>query len=499
MFIDSRELSKNQLLQTDVCIIGAGAAGISIANEFIGTNTNVLLLESGGLDYDNNIHELYFGKNIGRKTFDLHINRLRYFGGTTNHWAGHSRPLDPIDFEHKAWIPYSGWPISRDDLNDYYLRAQSNLDLGEYHYENLDILLDQTGLEALALDNKRLKTALYSQSPPTRFGQKYRQPLKQANNIDVCFYANVLELISNESVTSVSQLDVASFGGERFRVKAKHIVLATGGMENARLLLLSKQNNQQGLGNDDGLVGRFFMDHILLRPGLDVSFTHPGIYLRLYHALHDVAGGKKFAVVAATEQILRKEKLANFRIHLYPTIPDYQTPVGSVFSYIDGFFGENPLTKKHNNSISMHLILEPFPNPDSRITLSETDYDIFDQPKLELNWQIEKANKMHAYRAMELIALEFGRLGLGRGYSKLFKNKAQWPEHIEAGKHHCGTTRMAAHPKNGVVNKNCKVFGLDNLYIAGSSVFPTIGYANPTLTIVALALRLSDHIKSQLS
>ena len=145
------------------------------------------------------------------------------------------------------------------------------------------------------------------------------------------------------------------------------------------------------------------------------------------------------------------------------------------------------------------MVLEPVPNPESRITLSKTRLDIFEQPKLEVKWLVEDADLSHAYRAMSLIAMEFGRMGLGRGYSQLFKDSTQWPRHMEAGKHHCGTTRMSDNPKTGVIDANCKVFGIDNLYIAGSSVFPTIGYANPTITIVALALRLADHVKQRLA
>ena len=499
MFIDSRELTKDTLLEADICIIGGGAAGISMAREFIGTNKKVILLESGGFEYNRDIQALYSGDNTGLPSFDIDVNRLRFFGGTTNHWAGHSRPLDPIDFEKKKWIPHSGWPITRSDLESYYQRAQPILELGGYDYENLGQLTKASGLEALSLDNKRLKTAVYGQSPPTRFGTRYRDVLEKAANIVVYLYANVLELVTTPSSSHLDHLNVYSIGGKEFQVKAGQIVLATGGMENARLLLLSKQFNPHGLGNDNDLVGRFFMDHILLRPGLDVSFTHPGLDLRLYHALHDVDGGKKFAIVAATNELLTREKLANFRMHLYPTGPHYQTPIGGVFSDVDGFQGTNPLEKSRNNSIAMHMVLEPVPNPDSRITLSKTKFDIFRQPKLEVKWLVEDADLSHAYRAMSLMAIEFGRLGLGRGYSQLFKDKTKWPKHMEAGKHHCGTTRMSNDPKTGVIDANCKVFGIDNLYIAGSSVFPTIGYANPTLTIVALALRLSDHLKQKLT
>ncbi len=496
MFIDSRELEKNQLLQADLCIIGAGAAGITIAREFIGTSKKVILLESGGFEFNQDIQDLNRGKNTGHHSFDLHVNRLRFFGGTTNHWAGHCRPLEAIDFEKKPWVPYSGWPINRSDLNEYYFKAQTILELGEPDYGDLGAFEKATNLKALELDNKRLQSVVYGQSPPTRFGKVYRQELENAANIDIYLYANVLTINAHPSLSGIKDLSVTSFTGQPFTVQANKYILATGGIENPRLLLLSNNVYPQGLGNQNDLVGRFFMDHLLLRPGLDLSFTHPGLNLRLYHGIHQLEGRKQFAVMTIAQNLLRAEKLANFRAHLYRTRPRYQLPIGGVFSDIDDFAGENPLKPARNNSIGVHLVLDPTPNPESRITLSQTDVDRFNQPRVNVKWLIDNTDLNNAYRAMELIALEFGRLGLGRGYSDLFKDQHHWPNNLEAGKHHCGTTRMADTPQLGVVDADCKVFGVDNLYIAGSSVFPTIGYANPTFTIVALALRLSDHIKS---
>jgi choline dehydrogenase-like flavoprotein len=172
-------------------------------------------------------------------------------------------------------------------------------------------------------------------------------------------------------------------------------------------------------------------------------------------------------------------------------------PLGRVFPELDGVTGDlddAPARKDNEDHVDAHLVLEPLPNPDSRITLSDKK-DLFGQQKIDVNWQLSDKDLDHAYRAMELAALEFGRMGIGRAYGTLFVNKDRWPENMEAGRHHCGTTRMTDNPKTGVADKNCKVNNISNLYLSGSSLFPTIGYANPTLTIVALALRLSDHLK----
>ena len=343
---------------------------------------------------------------------------------------------------------------------------------------------------------------VYNQSPPTRFGKEYRQELKDAGNITVYLNANVLEIKSNETATQVTGLKVACIDGAEFSVTAKIYILATGGMENARILLLSNQVASAGLGNDNGLVGRFFMDHLLLRPGADISFSDPRLNLPLYETIQNVAGGRMFAVIASPEKLLRKEKLNNFRIHLIKTKPKAPYADGRIFSDIDGVPGaedrsldELPSRKEDRDYIALHLVLEPMPNPDSRIVLSDR-IDYFGQRKINVDWQIENKDLGNAYRAMELAAMEFGRLGLGRAYGEIFKDHSQWPGNMEAGKHHCGTTRMTDNPKTGVVDKNCKLNNVTNLYIAGSSLFPTIGYANPTLTIVALALRLADHTRS---
>lgn len=494
MFVDALNLPDGHLIEADVCIIGGGAAGISMAREFIGTPHRVALLESGGFEFDAQTQSLYKGSNVGLPTFDVHVNRLRYFGGTTNHWAGHCRPLDSIDFEPREWIPHSGWPLTRRSLDPYYRRAQPICELGEYRYEDLGYFADRTGLPVLELEQSRLRSVVYNQSPPTRFGDVYRGEIRDARNVTVYLNANLLELKTDADARHVTGARAACIDGPRIAVRARRFVLAAGGMENARLLLLSNGANPAGLGNDRGLVGRYFMDHVLLRPGVDISFTVPGIDLRLYRSLHEVAGGRMFSVLAASETRMRRERLANFRIHLVPSGPRFEQAAGGVFSRLDGFKRGSDGSEEGYGSIALHLVLEPVPNPESRITLSG-ERDLFGQRRIAVDWRLTDAELGNAHRALELAALEFGRMGLGRGFGAIFRNPRTWPGNLEAGKHHCGTTRMSDSPDTGVVDGDCKVHGIDNLYVAGSSVFPTIGYANPTLTIVALALRLADNLK----
>lgn len=498
MFVDALNLPDDHVIEADLCIVGAGAAGITIARELIDTNRRVAVLESGGFEFDPETQSLYEGTNVGLPSFDVDVNRLRYFGGTTNHWAGHSRPLEPIDFEVRPWIPNSGWPLSKEILEPYYRRAQRICELGEYRYEDLEYFADATDLPILDLQQSRLSSVVYNQSPPTRFGEVYRDELRDARNVTVYLNANLLELETDSGATHVTNALAACIRGPRFSVRARHYLLGAGGMENARLLLLSDSTNPSGLGNARDLVGRYFMDHVLLRPGVDISFSVPGVDLRLYQTLNQVAGGMMFSVLAVPEARMRQEQLANFRIHLVPLGPHYAESVGGMVSRFDGFAHGSTGSDEGYGSIALHLVLEPVPNPESRITLSE-ERDLFDQRRIVVDWRLTDAELANAHRALELAALEFGRMGLGRGFGKIFTNPDTWPGNLEAGKHHCGTTRMSSSPESGVVDGDCRVHGIDNLYIAGSSVFPTIGYANPTLTIVALALRLADHLKEKAS
>ena len=267
-------------------------------------------------------------------------------------------------------------------------------------------------------------------------------------------------------------------------------------------MLLSNRVQSAGLGNEHGLVGRFFQDHLLLRPGADISLSDPHLDLSLYHSIHRVHDSQMFAILASPEELLRREQINNFRFHLIRARARYEKSMGRIFSRLDSLAqGRDAMIDTETqvrDSIALHMVLEPVPNPDSRITLSDKT-DLFGQRKLVVNWQTTEKDLSNAHRALELAGLEFARLGLGRAWGAIFSDPDRWPNNLEAGRHHCGTTRMTDDPRTGVVDRNCRLHGVDNLYIAGSSVFPTIGYANPTLTIVALALRLAAHSRDRLA
>jgi choline dehydrogenase-like flavoprotein len=241
MLIDSTKIPKGKIIETDVCIIGAGAAGITIAKEFINKKVSVCLLESGGFKFNEDTQSLYNGYETGvGESIYLYSTRLRYFGGTTNHWAGFCRPLDEIDFEKRPWYPYSGWPFSKTHLKQYYERAFPLVEIKSFDYD-IDELFGSNRPRFIVGNDDRVTTKMFHFSPTRSFGIVYRDEIIRAENIDVYLHANVVDIQTNDWGTTANRVKVACLTGNEFSVQAKIFVLATGGIENARLLLLSNK------------------------------------------------------------------------------------------------------------------------------------------------------------------------------------------------------------------------------------------------------------------
>src|SRR5579859_6659449 len=307
MHIDARELPNNSLIEGDICIIGAGAAGISMALEFLNTPHKVILLEGGGFQYESQMQDLYKGKTTGQRYFPLESARLHYFGGTTGHWAGFCSPLDPIDFEKRDWVPYSGWPIKRADLDPYYARAQKNLDLGPYEYEDSYWIARDRKLDSLPFNHAAVYNKMWQFSPPTRFGEKYKDTIVKASNIHLYTYANVTNIDANEQASAIQQVTIKNFAGKAHIVKAKKFVLACCSIQNARLLLASNKQAKHGLGNDNDLVGRYFMEHLEIKSA-ELWLTKPEI-LKLYAM--DFGKTKARAELAISAEKQRELKILN--------------------------------------------------------------------------------------------------------------------------------------------------------------------------------------------
>lgn len=512
MHTDARTLENGSVVEGDLCIVGAGAAGISIAREWIGSNQRVLLLEGGGFDYEPRMQELYRGEIVGLPYYPLHVARLHYFGGTTGHWSGFCAPFDPIDFEQREWVPHSGWPIARADLDPYYARAQEVLQLGPYEYEAAQWQRRDTRLVPFPLDPDVAWTKMWQFSPPVRFGSQYRESILRAPNVHLYTHAKVCEIEANEAVSAVEGLRVRTFEGKEYRVRAHRYVLACSTIQNARLLLASHSRAAAGLGNQNDLVGRYFMEHLEMPSGILATLGErvPSTSMYAFHFGRTKARGE----LALSADMQRARGILNATVSLTPGGID--EPALSTFEWatpevVEGFrtrpvgSGEDPgvdqaAPAEQDAPRVFHLLTrqEQAPNPASRVTLS-TEHDALDMPRAQLDWRLTDVDR-HSFRAFcEVLGAEMGRSGVGRVQMRdwvLEPLESPWPGSLGGGWHHMGTTRMHADPKQGVVDVNCRVHGLANLYIAGAAVFPTAGCANPTLTLVALSLRLSDHLQT---
>jgi choline dehydrogenase-like flavoprotein len=467
----------------DVCICGAGPAGITTARVLAKQGKNVALFEGGALEYSEISQNLYEGQSVGLQYWDcVGSARLRFFGGTSNHWTGRCAVFDQVDFEQRDYLGLPGWPITREDVFHSFDSACSILDISKDAFHNSQ-KLDWKG------ENFRLSESTLS--PPTRFGTKYYPELKNSSNIDVYINANLTNINLGSSLDAVTSFEIRNYGNHKFLFSADNYVVALGSIENARLLLNCDKQIPSGVGNQHDMVGRCFMEHFNIEFGRFVADDSPvwqtgGIELnpsanmiRKLQIGNGVLGFTRYATpslygrLKELKQIIREGVCKSDSITgLSRHVLDFDCPGdGVIFSMI-----------------------EQSPNLKSRVFLgSETD--MFGMRRIKLDWQVN-ANDYKTIRTLGLeAAKEMARCGSARVQLKDFilddsKEISDFGEHA----HQMGTTRMSEDPKFGVVNKNLKIHGLKNIYVAGSSVFPTGGGTNPTLTGVMLADRLGHHL-----
>lgn len=550
MIIDARSLPDRKEIQTDICIVGAGTAGITLAREFIGADFSVCLLESGGPKADPETQSLAWGENVGHPYYSLDTAYARFFGGSTNRWmidvgdhrfSARMRPLDPIDFEERDWVPYSGWPFDNGHLDPFYDRAQRIFNIEPPSFDIRD-WEDIDASPQLAFTDDRVKTVLFKFGLRDQFLNKYLPEIAGAANVTTYQYANVTNVETDNAGRNVTRLQVACLNGPGFSVSARLVILATGGIETPRLLLVSNDTQKEGLGNHFDLVGRFFMEHLHFLSGIFVPSTPEMLKSTgLYNHIHDVNGVSILGKLALRDAVLRREKLLNYVTELVPRVMLYSSlgemlypPIASesvnavrtIRSSIrrgglPGDFGQHvknlwegiddiaittyrnikrrslrTFNKKKIKAFWLASMSEQSPNPESRITLS-AEKDKFGRNRAQLDWRLGSLDIQSVIRSQEILKQAIDRTGLGRFHVQFKEDRP--PKMVKGGWHQMGTTRMHTDPKKGVVDENCRVHGTSNLYISGPSLFPSSGYANPSLTTVALAVRLADHVKRLLS
>lgn len=505
MHLDNRSLENGSLIEGDLCIIGAGAAGISLALEWMQSGRKVILLEGGGFDVELQLQALYRGESLDRPYYPLQSASLHYFGGTTGHWAGFCSPFDPIDFESRDWVPHSGWPFPRAHLDPYYARANQVLELGPYEYDAAYWEKQDPDVRRLPLDARTFYPKMWQFSPPTRMGNVYRDPILKARNVHLHTYARVVEIVPNEAVTAIESLRAKTIDGKEHRVRARHYVLACGAIHNARLLLASNSRARRGVGNDHDLVGRFFMEHFEVIAAQAAFEAVPQFKL---YSFPPAGRTRARAELAMMGDMQREHRILNGTASFQggPLTGQEQSRFAwfsdDARKNVQDWQSKRPAatyTPSTQIVYRMFTRQEQAPNPESRIVLS-ADSDELGMPRANLRWRFTPIDKRSMRVFYEVLGREMGRARLGRVQVMdwlLDGDDEAWPKHLSGGWHHMGTARMHDDPKQGVVDANCKVHGIANLFVAGGAVFPTGGAANPTLTVVAMALRLSDHLKNQ--
>jgi choline dehydrogenase-like flavoprotein len=462
----------------DVAIAGAGPAGISLAMRLARKRPDwrIALLEGGGEQPDPASAELHRGE-LGGISYPLDNSRLRFLGGASNHWGGWCRPLDETDFEPNPALDRPGWPIRHADLQPYWAEADKLCEIVHSGYEE-DAINPERRARLLDLSASQwFRHRMYRFSPPTRFGTRYREELESLPNLHCLLDANLVQLEFRDDQVIAAQL--RGLTGASSRLPVKRIILAMGGLENARFLLNLQQTPELQQWPWPKLVGQYFADHYGLGGGLLLSRADLG------YAREEVAGEVGMPVIMYKDNVLR-EGASNLLIRFSPVAPDH---------WLDKDYAL--LQQRDNWTYQISVTIEPAPMADSRVGLAE-QRDALGMRLLRLDWNVSDKDFQAATLACRRLARDVAQMDAG-GRVRLIDMETRKPPESPLGPvfHHMGTTRMASDVEQGVVDADCRMFGSRNLYLAGSSVFASYGSANPTLNIVALALRLADHLAEQ--
>ncbi len=520
MFVDFNRLTPQATFETEICIIGSGAAGLTVAREFFGTATRVTVIESGGHGFERAADALNAGQSIGLHFNGLTAGRRRQVGGATNIWGGVCVELDDSDFAYRSWIAGSGWPFTKAEVSPFYARARSLLALQAQ--DRLTSDWRDLGQHVPAFDPARVRYSIAATTPVSDLGKALRRELHAAPNVTLIVHATVTELLTNATGTAMQSVELQSVEGKRGHLRARTFILCCGGIENARLLLLSRSAHRTGLGNGYDLVGRHLTDHSLscsgrivpaaglalqpmfrslrrngasVRPRLALApelAARAGVLNCMAQVHFDYREDGAFAAAMELRKAVRfRRKPDNLRRSIRRVARD---PFILAKMAVDRYLrGRHPA----DGALELRLecISEQSPNAGSRVTLAR-ERDRFGLPQPCVDWRTDDIERRTIETMTTAAAAEFARLGLGSIEPESWlSDTRRWQDQLVDGYHHLGTTRMAASPRQGVVDADGNVHGVAGLYIAGSSIFPPAGYANSTLTIVALAIRLADHLK----
>jgi len=458
---------------TKVAIIGSGPAGITVARKLAQAGLPVTIFEAGGASFSPQSQAFYDGHVTGDPYFELDDTRLRYFGGSSNHWAGWCRVLDEIDFQPKPWVPDTGWPITRHDLEPYLDEVRGILGLEPFRPD-----------EPISAD---IRWVQLIKSKALRFGERYHDEIAASPRIALALNTYVTKLEGDGS--TITGLSIWS-NGETAEAKYDYVVVCTGGLENARLLLWSNEQSNGGVVPNPAALGRYWMEHPHFQCG-DAILTNPA-------AIETDSQGEAF--FSPTLQAMQDKGILNFGIRLIEMpyqgvkelVANLACTAPSAAEWMSSGLGQNLRC-----AAQLHMAWEQAPLASNRVMLDTSNRDETGVPRIDLHWRKSPLEHRTLLEGIRLFGKTFADADLGRvRLADWVSNGDPYPtDDVElAGNHHMGGARMSLEPAKGVVDANCKVHGMANLFIGGSSVFATSGQCNPTTTITALACRLGEHL-----
>jgi choline dehydrogenase-like flavoprotein len=539
---DARQIPDGTSVHYEVCVVGSGPAGITTARELALAGVNVLLIEAGGEKQRPEQVDLYRGTSKSTNHGPLHLYRQRRLGGTSLVWGGRSAPYEAIDLENRSYVPHSGWPISQNDLNQAYAKAHEYLDLGAYSYSAAQSFPASAQFPVQSCPGV-VVDRIFRFSLPTNFWSKYEGVFSSHPKSDVIFNGSCTEVVTNPKGDSVDYIRIKSSPDHQFTVRAKIYVLAMGGLEVTRLLLASTSVHKSGIGNAQDLVGRFYISHLTGNAGT-IQFNggyaeyfwkyivSEGVYckrlIRLtddeqrrngllnlavtatHMEFHDPSHGsgvlssvylaKRYLVGRIPPEFSRELSDSKYHYLLKHATNVFFSPL-EMLRFAGTWTRRRLLASRKLPSVelrndkgvyTLHFDAEQSPNFHSRVALGD-ERDAFGMPRLAVDWRMNRGDAESVSRSLGLIARGLEKAGVAKLHLK--PDLANYTHARNGvGSHHIGATRMGGTSATGVVDSECRVFGIPNLYIASSSVFPTSSYVNPTMQIVAIAIRIAAHI-----